>query len=749
MKKTLILLASALTMNIACSKINQDINNPSTTIISATTESSVKTCLGEREDGKYPVLWSATDRINVNGIVSEALAEGGSNTADFSFTTAVKHPYYAAYPAAAVSNHNSGSATITLPGSQNYVEGSFDPAAAVILAVANTGSSVAFNNAMAYISVDISKAGRDVSVSQIELTALGGRKLSGTFTTNYRTLSASSGASDKVVLDCKTPVALPARFIIAIPAQEYPEGISIKVKDDRSGYMVKESRQAADMKAGVIYTTSLTYGATGHDFDKTKALYIVGPDFGDWSIDTELNALYPVADNEYEAEDVYISKTSVFKFAKTEWSEEFLRDKNASGYWALKKRAAGESDVFFKLEDAPGNLKSGNYTVYVNLNNYTVKLTPAGSSSGETSPTEKLYANMQQLASSGTMFGMQMATIHGIDYSNTWYNSDNCDRSDVKSVTGSHPALYGWEAGHIEIGNAKNLDGDSFDVIRKHIKAAYARGGVNTISWHCNNPVTDGRYNSASSHPISHILPGGDKNAKFNGWLDAMAAFLLSLKDGNGNLIPILFRPWHEHTDRGVGSGFWWSVGNNSNEEYVALWRYTYDYLVNTKGLKHLLWVYSPDLHHLCWDEYGTNDKTVYLHAWPGDEYVDIMGLDLYQTPWSNFDAKAAEVVNYALSLAAGKDKLFAITETGFANNNPSHGKYGSNQYWWTQKLLPLFKGKKVSYVMSWRNDGYPDAGGQYPEYYGPFRGSYTEDDFKNFAADPAVILENDLPVMY
>lgn len=365
-----------------------------------------------------------------------------------------------------------------------------------------------------------------------------------------------------------------------------------------------------------------------------------------------------------------------------------------------------------------------------------------------TEKTQHLYGNMRTLVNSGTMFGAQMPTIHGINYTSSWTASTyDTNKSDTKDLIGSHPALCGWEIGHIENNSINNLDGVPFEKIRSHIIAAYNRGAVNTISWHCNNPITDGGYNSTSPHPIQQILPGGTHHTKFLSWLDRTAEFLLSLKAEDNTLIPIIFRPWHEHTDRGQGSGFWWSVGNNSNDSYKLLWQMTFNYLTETKGVHNLIWAYSPDLHHLCWNETGI-DKYVYMNAWPGDNYVDIMGLDAYQTAYSNFDASASNVVNYVADLAEEKGKLFAITETGLANNNPGHYKYFYNQQWWTNKLYPLLDGNNVAYVMVWKNDGYPISGG-FPEYYNAFPGSYTSDDFITFASKEDIILENELSNIY
>lgn len=345
----------------------------------------------------------------------------------------------------------------------------------------------------------------------------------------------------------------------------------------------------------------------------------------------------------------------------------------------------------------------------------------------------------------GTMFGMQMPTIHGISDASgkTWYNSDMYDESDIKNLVGSNPAVCGWEIGQIELCNGYNLDGDRIDVIRNHIIASYRRGAVNTISWHANNPVTGGRYSDTCEGAVKSILPGGDKHEMFMGWMNTVADFILSLKTEDGDIVPVIFRPWHEHSDTGKGSGFWWSIGNNSIEEYISLWKMTYNFFVGQKGIKNMLWAFSPDLHHLCWDE-SWNNKTAYMNAWPGDEYVDILGLDAYETPWSNFASKADEVVEYVYRLSIQKKKFFAITETGFANNSPEHQKHGFNAQWWTKRLYPLTHGRKVSYVLIWRNDSFP-TDGKFPEYFGPFPGCYSANDFIEYASKKDILFEKDL----
>lgn len=53
--------------------------------------------------------------------------------------------------------------------------------------------------------------------------------------------------------------------------------------------------------------------------------------------------------------------------------------------------------------------------------------------------------------------------------------------------------------------------------------------------------------------------------------------------------VPVLFRPWHEHT----GSWFWWGEKLCTPEEYKALWHMTVD-ILRSDGVDNALYAYSP-----------------------------------------------------------------------------------------------------------------------------------------------------------
>lgn len=351
-----------------------------------------------------------------------------------------------------------------------------------------------------------------------------------------------------------------------------------------------------------------------------------------------------------------------------------------------------------------------------------------------TQATKNLHRNIWNLMEKGTMFGAQIPTMYGLDNNSKWYDTDgSAQNSDTKYLVGSHPAVCGWELSGIEIDAAENIDHEDFDDIRTHIKAAYRRGAVNTLSWHCNNPVSGGN-SWDKTRAVYAIIPGGTHHALFKTYLDKVAAFISTLTTDDGQLIPLIFRPWHEHT----GSGFWWGKGNATQPEFEALWRFTVEYLRDVKGLHNLIWAYSPDMTHI-------SSRTDYMEYWPGDDYVDILGLDAYDRNGANYGHKGLQLVRLGNVIAREKHKMFALTETGLENNNPEETSY-YNKKWWTTGLHHIISGQRVAFALVWRNGDFPRNGGHY---FNAFRGCYSETDFISFANKPDVLLEKDLPNMY
>ena len=200
-----------------------------------------------------------------------------------------------------------------------------------------------------------------------------------------------------------------------------------------------------------------------------------------------------------------------------------------------------------------------------------------------TPETETLLANLKKAPDKGIMFGHHDDTVYGIG----WEGEEG--RSDVKDVCGDYPAVISFDLGEVELGGPKNLDKVAFDTLRKEILKQYQRDGMVSLSWHARNPKTGGdAWDVSDTTVVKSILPGGENHAKFAGWLSSVAEFLNSLQTPEGTKIPVLFRPWHEHT----GSWFWWGEKLCTADEYKTLWRMTVDSL-RVHGVDNALYAYS------------------------------------------------------------------------------------------------------------------------------------------------------------
>ncbi len=334
-----------------------------------------------------------------------------------------------------------------------------------------------------------------------------------------------------------------------------------------------------------------------------------------------------------------------------------------------------------------------------------------------TKETVALYNNLEKLMQKGFMFGHQDDLAYGVHWK---YEKG---RSDIKDVTGDYPAVYGWELGHLEIDQPLNLDSVPFAGMQQLIKQGYERGGVITISWHLNNPLTGKTAWDPAPGTVASILPGGSRHDLFKTWLDKVAVFMNGLKGSKGEFIPVLFRPFHELN----GNWFWWGGKNCTGEEFKALWIFTVKYLQNEKNLHHLLYAYNTD---------RFSSREEYLAKYPGDEWVDVIGFDIYQRNSSNeiFLKDIGSMLSMLETISIEKNKIPALTEFG-GNLSDSN--------WWTGTFLKALDGHKISYVLGWRNAG-QKANGEF-EYYVPYKGNSTEKDFIKFSRNKKTFFQKDI----
>jgi mannan endo-1,4-beta-mannosidase len=344
---------------------------------------------------------------------------------------------------------------------------------------------------------------------------------------------------------------------------------------------------------------------------------------------------------------------------------------------------------------------------------------------GATAETAALLANLAALQGKGTLFGHQDALSYGYD----WTAGDG--RCDVAEVTGAYPAVLGFDVGRLETGAARNIDGVDFEDMVRWIRQGRERGCLVTISWHSVNPITGGGYDAnVCPDAIRSVLPGGSHHAVLLEWLDRFAEYDRRLVDESGTPIPIVFRPYHEHS----GDWFWWGVGNGLNRkpEFTDLWRFTFEYLHGVHGLHNLLWSISPDRSRM---DVGRLAED-YLSMYPGDEYVDVLGVDNYADPHAGRFEDYVRTLEALAGLAAERGKLAAQTETGNA----------AGERPWTDFLLRASTAseatRRILWSLVWRNPNGEEGGA-------PHRGSPTEADFRAFHTDPFTRFADTLPDLY
>jgi len=348
-----------------------------------------------------------------------------------------------------------------------------------------------------------------------------------------------------------------------------------------------------------------------------------------------------------------------------------------------------------------------------------------------TEKTVALFTNLRSIRVNKVLFGHQETSAYGVG----WINDGIEDKSDVKEVCGDFPAVYGWDLG--KIGQAVNNDGVSFARIKSLIKNSFERGGINTISFHQENPVT-GTHSWDTTSAVPHVLPGGSAHAGYLERLDLVAEFMHDLKTDDGSLIPVIFRPYHEHN----GDWFWWGKGPASEQDFIALWQFTVNYLKNDKNVHNLLYAFSPDRSRIK----DPANPIEYLYGYPGDDYVDIIGVDNYFDVGSHWNTKPLDQQSVSfinsleviVQLAEERGKIPALTESGLDKLHIDD--------WWTDMLLAGVDAneltRRIAYLLVWRN-------ADTEHFHAPYPGQKTEADFVEFYSHPLTVFESELPDMY
>jgi mannan endo-1,4-beta-mannosidase len=208
---------------------------------------------------------------------------------------------------------------------------------------------------------------------------------------------------------------------------------------------------------------------------------------------------------------------------------------------------------------------------------------------------------------------------------------------------GKAPAVIGLEMGHC---NRTALENDFTHPSVENAKDVWEKGGIVTMCYHWLAPekyITGiwwkGFYKEAVDIPLDKIMNGEDEEG-MKLLLDDIRILAEQLKILKDEGIPVLWRPLHE----AAGGWFWW--GAYGPEAYKKLYILMYEQLTEVYGLDNLIWVWNGQ------------DKDWY----PGDEYVDMVGTDIYpgEHEYASHIAKYLELYEWV-----GPGKMIVLSENG------------------------------------------------------------------------------------
>ena len=271
---------------------------------------------------------------------------------------------------------------------------------------------------------------------------------------------------------------------------------------------------------------------------------------------------------------------------------------------------------------------------------------------------KKVYEFLLQQSGKKTLSGTMSGSSNSNDFADLIYSN-----------VGKYPALTGYD--FIFLQYSPTPENWSWKVNYNDISAAreqWNNNGLVSYMWHWNVPTSESAwkngtekgdytgyafYSDKTAFDIKEALKEGTwQNQFLMKDIEEVASYLKNLRDAG---IPVIWRPLHEaagnynlYSDN--GAWFWW--GKGGAEPCKQLWRLLYDQFTNVHGLNNLIWVWTVDATAGCEDQYDD--------WYPGDDVVDIVGVDIYE---NNTDAKTRQF--QALVDVTKGNKLVSVSECG------------------------------------------------------------------------------------
>jgi hypothetical protein len=153
---------------------------------------------------------------------------------------------------------------------------------------------------------------------------------------------------------------------------------------------------------------------------------------------------------------------------------------------------------------------------------------------------------------------------------------------------------------------------------------------------------------------------------------------------------PLWLRFAHEMN----GDWYPWAEGVNGNApgSYVAAWRHVHDVFANA-GVTNVTWVWTPNV--------LIPGRPSYASLYPGDAYVDWVGLDGYNwgtsASWSSWQSPTAVFGSSLASLRGVTSRPIVIGETASA-------EVGGNKAQWVQQFFSMLSANPDIKAFVWFN---------------------------------------------
>lgn len=255
-----------------------------------------------------------------------------------------------------------------------------------------------------------------------------------------------------------------------------------------------------------------------------------------------------------------------------------------------------------------------------------------------TEAVKRLLNYLSETAGNAIITGQhtQTARMEEIDY--------------ISKVTGKEPLLRGFEL--LSYSPNINYDDASEECLTEvyenrgtvDIALDWAKrtGGIVTLTFHWFSPLGGRDKSFYTEHTDFNaervLIQGTTERAAFYHDMDVIAKELEKFRQAD---IPVLWRPFHE----AHGGWFWW--GAKGPVVASRLYCMMYEYYTNVLHLDNLLWVWNCPV----------------KEAYPGDDYVDVVSLDVYLGNYEKTDyLKEYE----QLIQTTSKNKPAALAEIGY-----------------------------------------------------------------------------------